>query len=212
MFDCDGLLLDTESCWARAEAALLARYGRPFGERERTLLLGRTVEDICDAIAALIGQPAHGTRLRDPLIELVEAELGDRVAQMAGAGELLGALSQRFPLAIASNSNRAILDMILDSGGIAGHFAVTVAADEVADPKPHPELYLTAFARLGAPAAEGVAFEDSATGVAAARAAGAYVVAVPSDRAADLDGDFITDSLRDPRLHGWARTVASLVG
>jgi HAD superfamily hydrolase (TIGR01509 family) len=215
VFDCDGLLLDTETCWARAEATLLAQHGHPFGERERSLLLGRTVDDICEVIAALIGRPGQGAGLRDDLMVLVEAELGTHVTPMAGARELLAALSQRFPLAIASNSHRPVLDMILQSGGIADHFEVTVAADEVANPKPHPQLYLTAFARLGAAPAEGVAFEDSATGATAARAAGAFVIAVPSateDTAGRLDGDFHTDSLSDPRLHRWARTVASLPG
>lgn len=212
VFDCDGLLLDTETSWARAEAALLARYGHPFGERERSLLLGRTVEDICEVIATLIGRPGHGAELRDPLNELVAVELGERVTPMAGVRELLGILSQRFPLAIASNSNRAVLDLILESSGIASHFEVTVAADEVDHPKPHPALYLTAFAELGASATDGIAFEDSSTGIAAARAAGAFVVAVPSDPAAGLDGDFLIASLSDRRLHRWAGTVAVGVG
>ncbi len=214
VFDCDGLLLDTETSWARAEAALLAQHGHAFGERERTMLLGRTVDDICEVIATLVGQPGQGAELHDDLMVLVDAELGANVAPMAGARELLATLSQRFPLAIASNSNRRVLDMILQSGGIADHFEVTVAADEVADPKPHPQPYLTAFARLGAEPGDGVAFEDSATGLAAARAAGAFVIAVPSatEDAGRLDGDFRADSLSDPRLHRWARTVAGRPG
>jgi len=212
VFDCDGLLLDTESCWTRAEAALLARHGLAFGERERTMMLGRTVDDICEVIAAMIGRPGHGRDLHDPLMALVEAELGDHVAPMPGACELLGTLAQRLPVAIASNSNRSVLDMVLRSGGMANHVEVIVAADDVDDPKPHPAPYLAAFARLGAPPEEGLAFEDSATGVASARAAGAFVVAVPSDAGVRLDGDFLTESLADPRLHRWARTVAALVG
>ena len=80
-----------------------------------------------------------------------------------------------------------------------------MAADEVERPKPDPQLYVTAFEQLGAQPHSGVALEDSATGVASARASGAFVITVPSQPGKRLDGDYITSTLADPLLTSWAQ-------
>lgn len=82
-----------------------------------------------------------------------------------------------------------------------------MAADEVSHPKPDPQIYLEAFGRLNATPHNGVALEDSSTGVAAARAAGAFVITVPSQRGKRLDGDYITNTLGDSALVEWAQIV-----
>ena len=61
VFDCDGVLLDTESSWSRAEAALFAEYGFGFGPAEKDLLIGRTLEAACDNMAVYIGQARSRT-------------------------------------------------------------------------------------------------------------------------------------------------------
>ena len=95
VFDCDGLLLDTESCWSRAEAALFANYGYGFGPAEKDLLIGRTLKAACDSIADYIGQPGAGPRLQSELLPRVEAELAATVEAMPGAPELLECLAGR---------------------------------------------------------------------------------------------------------------------
>ncbi|HSD79360.1 MAG TPA: HAD-IA family hydrolase, partial [Solirubrobacteraceae bacterium] len=83
----------------------------------------------------------------------------------------------------------------------AGAFDVTVAGDEVANPKPAPDGYLAAAAALGAEPAACVALEDSPPGVAAAKAAGMLVVGVPSFPGVALDGaDLVAGSLREPAV------------
>ncbi len=84
---------------------------------------------------------------------------------------------------------------------------MTVSADDVEYPKPHPELYLETFARLGADPLQGVALEDSATGIAAARASGAFVITVPSLPGGDPDGDLVVTSLADAAVLDWGRSV-----
>ncbi|WP_255800955.1 HAD family hydrolase [Mycobacteroides abscessus] len=208
VFDCDGLLLDTETCWSRAESALFAKYGFPFGPVEKNLLIGRTLEEACANMAEYFGMIGEGSRLRSEFVPLVEYELSRDVTPMPGAEEMLSSLAGRgVSLGVATNSPRQMLDNALESANLSHYFEVTIAADEVARPKPAPELYLTAFDRLGVDPTTGIALEDSATGVAAARAAGCFLITVPSQPGKQLDGDYVTASLADPQVQHWARTV-----
>ncbi|MEJ8669179.1 HAD family hydrolase [Streptomyces sp. MS1.AVA.1] len=111
------------------------------------------------------------------------------------------------PIAVASNSPRELLDTALWSAGLADCFTHSFAADEVRSPKPAPELYLTACEALGTPPEHSVAFEDSATGTTAARAAGLYVAVVPSLPGADLDHDWLGTTLAAHELLDWARQL-----
>jgi HAD superfamily hydrolase (TIGR01509 family) len=210
VFDCDGLLLDTETCWSRAESALFAKYGFPFGPDEKNILIGRTLEAACDNMAEYFGLASQGPQLLDELVPMVERELASDVTPMPGAVGLLSALAGRVPLGVATNSPRRMLDNALTRAGMAGYFKVSVAADEVSAAKPDPELYLTAFARLDADPITSVALEDSATGVASARAARCYLITVPSQPGKQLDGDYIVSSLADPALKQWATSVGRL--
>jgi beta-phosphoglucomutase-like phosphatase (HAD superfamily) len=129
---------------------------------------------------------------------------------MPGARQLLEHLGNRVPIAVATNSPRAMLTAALTSSGLDQFFEISIAADEVARPKPDPQLYLQAFERLHAIPRTGVALEDSSTGVAAARAAGAFLITVPSQPGKQLDGDYITTTLDDAALIEWAQTVERL--
>ena len=95
VFDCDGLLLDTESCWSRAETSLFADYGFGFGPAEKDILIGRTLEAACDDMAINIGQPGAGHRLQSELLPRVEAGLALAVEAMPGARDLLERLAGR---------------------------------------------------------------------------------------------------------------------
>jgi HAD superfamily hydrolase (TIGR01509 family) len=210
VFDCDGLLLDTESCWSRAEASLFADYGFGFGPSEKDLLIGRTLEAACNNMAEYFGRPGIGAQLQAELLPRVEAELSAKVDPMPGARELLEHLGGRVPLAVATNSPRAMLTAALACAGLDRFFQVAVAADDVERPKPDPQLYLAAFERLGADPQTGVALEDSSTGVTAARAAGAYLITVPSQPGKQLDGDYTATTLDDAVLITWAQQVRRL--
>lgn len=207
VFDCDGLLLDTESCWSRAEASLFADYGFDFGPTEKDLLIGRTLEAACANMADHIGQPGAGRRLQSELLPRVEAELSATVETMPGARNLLENLAGRVPLAVATNSTRPMLNAALTSAGLTDFFEISIAADEVDRPKPDPQIYLKAFDHLGAQPRTGVALEDSNTGGLAARASGAFLITVPSQRGKRLDGDYVATSLLDPLFTDWAQTV-----
>ncbi|MFI0898417.1 HAD family hydrolase [Streptomyces sp. NPDC020983] len=205
VFDCDGLLVDTESCWTAAETAIFAAHGHPFGPEQKALLIGRTLEAAGEAMAAYLGRPGSGAELGAELLQRVRKELARGAAPLPGAAELVRACRAAVPVAVASNSPRELLDAALRSAGLADCFTTSFAADEVRSPKPAPDLYLTACAALGAAPERSVAFEDSATGVAAARAAGLWVAVVPSLPGVDLDHDWLGTSLAEPALQQWAR-------
>lgn len=207
VFDCDGLLVDTEPCWTRAEAALFLAHGHAFGPEQKKLLIGRTAEGGGEVMAAYFGRPGEGQVLAADLLERVRVELEAGAAALPGALDLVSACAERVPVAVASNSVRALLDVALHGSGLAGLLPISFAADEVPAPKPEPCLYLAACAALGADPSESVAFEDSHTGVLAARAAGLRLVTVPSLPGQDLDHDWRLDSLTDPDLQAWAREL-----
>jgi HAD superfamily hydrolase (TIGR01509 family) len=203
VFDCDGLLVDTERCWTEAESQLFAHRGLPFSDHEKAQLIGASIPRACAWLAERFGDGTTPEAVAAELIGLVDAVVARAAQPMAGASALVAAVGGRVPAAVASNSTRELLDHALARGGFATTFAVTVAADEVARPKPDPELYLTACARLGADPARCLAFEDSATGLAAATAAGLRTVAVPSLPGARLAADATVSTLADPGLVAW---------
>ncbi|MEU0674684.1 HAD family phosphatase [Streptomyces sp. NPDC006172] len=209
VFDCDGLLVDTETCWTVAETALFAAHGLPFGPEQKALVLGRTVDDAAEVMADFFGRPGAGPELAAELLERVRTELDRGAAALPGAVELVRACRAAVPVAVASNSPRDLLDRALRSAGLAEYVTHSFAADEVSRPKPAPDLYLTACEALGAQPERSVAFEDSATGVAAARRAGLCVAVVPSLPHIPLDHDWSTPTLTDPALQAWAGTLGS---
>ncbi|HEY1529794.1 MAG TPA: HAD family phosphatase [Galbitalea sp.] len=207
VFDCDGLLVDTEPAWTVGETAVFRENGFDFGPAEKELVIGKSITAATDTMAEYFGRPDDGPKLISRLLSIVEEQLLRGVPPMPGAVELLDAIGDRVPIAVASNSSRRFLDVSLAESGLADRFAVTVSADDVTHHKPHPELYLSAFERLGADPTEGVALEDSATGIASARASGAFVLVVPSFPASDHDGDFLAGTLADPAVLEWGRAV-----
>jgi HAD superfamily hydrolase (TIGR01509 family) len=206
VFDCDGLLVDTEPAWTVGETAIFAENGFAFGPEQKRLVIGKSISDSTATMADYFGRPGTGHELAEHLLELVEEQLLLGVTPLPGVVELLDAIGERVPIAVASNSSRRFLDISLAGSGLTDRFRVTVSADDVENHKPHPDLYLKAFARLGAEPRLGVAVEDSATGIASARASGAFVLAAPSS-SDPVDGDYVVVSLADPAVLDWGRAV-----
>ena len=204
VFDNDGLTLDTEIVWSRAEVVLFAENGGEFTHEHKLELVGTSGDVAAAKIARMLDRPvADGPRLMARLRSLVLDELAQGCEPMPGARELLKELTARaVPVALCSNSPRAILEAALSGGGMRGVFAVTIAGDEGRPAKPAPDPYLAAAAALGVDAGRCVALEDSPTGAASARAAGMRVIGVPSVPGVTLDGlcDEIHASLAAPAL------------
>jgi HAD superfamily hydrolase (TIGR01509 family) len=203
VFDNDGLLLDTEEAWTRAERDLFERHGRSFTMDHKRTLIGSSRSEAATKLEAMLGLPGEGEALMHELHELVMEEALEAVPARPGALELLGALhAAGVPVGLASNSQRAFVERVLELAGLGdGSFDAVVTADEVDRPKPAPDIYLAACAALGAAPERSAALEDSPVGVAAALAAGMFVVAVPYFADTAIEGASLSvDSLADPRV------------
>jgi len=200
VFDNDGLLLDTESVWTRAEQDLFQRRGIAFTPADKRELVGTSAAIAGAVLERRLGEPGRAAELIEELNALVVAELEHGVEAMIGARELLATLRERgTPLGLVSNSPLVFVTRSLELAGFVDHFDVILSAHEVAAPKPAPDPYLEACRRLGVqPGPAVVALEDSPTGVAAARAAGLTVIGVPSVDGVALDeAHHLAESLLD---------------
>lgn len=200
VFDNDGLLLDTESVWTRAEQDLFERRGIEFTPANKRELVGTSAEIAGGILERRLGEPGRAAELIEELNELVVAELEHGVEAMIGARELLKQLRRRgTPIGLVSNSPLVFVRRSLEIVGFTESFDVVISAHEVAAPKPAPDPYLEACRRLGVePGPTVIALEDSPTGVAAARAAGLTVIGVPSlDGIALEEAHHIAGSLLD---------------
>jgi HAD superfamily hydrolase (TIGR01509 family) len=203
VFDNDGLLLDTEEAWTRAEVTLFERHGHEFTMDHKRALLGSSRSIAAGKLEAMLDKPGNGESLMDELHELVMDEALRGVDPRPGALDLVAALREAgTPIAVASNSSREFLERVLDSASLLnGHFDHIVSADDVERPKPAPDLYLAACSRLGVAPNRAAALEDSPPGVAAALSAGMFVVAVPYFPDMPPEGASLTvDSLAAPEL------------
>lgn len=200
VFDNDGLLLDTESVWTRAERDLFERRGLAFTPADKLELVGTSAAIAGVILERRLGEPGRAAELIEELNELVVGELEHGVESMLGARELLERLGEQgIPLGLVSNSPLRFVRRSIELAGFEGRFDVILSAHEVAAPKPAPDPYLEACRRLGVePGPAVVALEDSPTGVAAARAAGLTVIGVPSVEGVLLDeAHHLAESLLD---------------
>lgn len=196
VFDCDGLLLDTETHWTTAETTLFARYGKTFGRDHKLQMIGSSMQATGAILEELLEQPGRASQINAEMLELVEAAM---VASepMPGAADLVAELRGRVPMALASNSWRQLVTVALHAADLTDSFDVVLCGDEVARPKPAPDIYIETARLLGVAPQRVVALEDSPNGVRAARAAGMFVIGIPSFEGIELpDAHFVTDSLK----------------
>ena len=198
VFDCDGVLLDTEAGWTRAETELFSRYGRSYGHEEKRQLIGLSLPRAAQRFEEMLDQPGRATELMDEAIELVAEDFARGVEPMPGSAELLDELRGTRPMAVASNSYRRLVDLSLEVAGFKDAFDVVITGDEIENAKPAPDIYLEACRRLGVEPARSVAVEDSPAGVASAKAAGLFVIGIPYLHDLTLpDADLQAASLTD---------------
>ena len=200
IFDMDGLLLDTETLWHTAEVELFRRHGGEFTWDDKMAVIGTSYDFTARYFADRLGLPRdRGRDLVTEMIELMHALVRREVDARPGAVELVARLREHgVALGLASNSPRFIVDDALATAGLGGIFETIVTSDDVEHAKPAPDIYLLACERLGVDPADAVALEDSASGVAAAKAAGLTCIGVPQFAETDVSAaDRVVDSLED---------------
>jgi HAD superfamily hydrolase (TIGR01509 family) len=199
IFDMDGLLLDTETLWHRAEIELFRRHGGEFTWDDKLAVIGTNSGFTARYFAQRLGRPVEeGEALVDEMVEIMGGELQGEVAGRPGAVELVERLRGRIRLGLASNSPRTLVETALATAGLVGAFDAIVTSDDVEHAKPEPDLYLLACQRLNVEPGEALALEDSPSGIAAAKAAGLTCIAVPQFAETDMSAaDRVIDSLEE---------------
>jgi HAD superfamily hydrolase (TIGR01509 family) len=180
LFDMDGLLIDSEPVWYDVESAVVVRLGGVWTPTDQAACIGGTMAASCRYMIERTGTSMSVDELTEEMVDEMVVRFRRDLPLHEGALTLLDALRERgVPIGLVSSSYRRLMDAALDTLG-SDRFNVTVAGDEVAHGKPHPQPYLSACERLGVEAAQTVVLEDAETGVRSAEAAGCIVVAVPS--------------------------------
>ena len=215
VFDCDGVLMDTERAWARVQKKVAQGYGVVIDERTQADLMGLSAQDIAVFITGRAREAARQQGTRPPeqaevLERLVGTEadvVGASLEPLPGAVETVRAVARHVPVAVASNSTRSILDRKMHAVGIAELLQTWVSAEDVPRGKPAPDIYEEAVRRLGVSPGEALAVEDSPAGASAARAAGLWVLGAPMGHTEPMPTHFLVESLADPSLgsllRGW---------
>jgi HAD superfamily hydrolase (TIGR01509 family) len=180
VFDLDGVLVASEELWDEVRETFVRERGGRYDAAAQRAMMGMSSLEWSRYINQELGvdEPPEeiSAEVVRGMIERYEAEL----PLIPGAREAVERLAGRFVLAVASSSNRPLIDRVLELSGLGPLFRATVSSEEVARGKPAPDVYLEAAARLSIEPARCAAVEDSHSGIRSAKAAGMRVLAVPN--------------------------------
>lgn len=174
IFDCDGVLADSEPYWHRAELRLCAEYGRGYPSGANTK--GETMVGTIRKLLPDLHLENEIQKAMHKYVEFARQELKTNVQGLPGAAEFLQGISRFCPVGVASNSPRVVLDEVLFEIGVSEFVSISMSGDEVTSGKPAPDIYLQTKDRLAPNSKRILVFEDSLIGVHAASAAGFEVV------------------------------------
>ena len=201
LFDMDGVLVDSEGQWDEVRSAYAAAHGRPWTREDQLAVMGANSRQWSETMRQRLGADVPAEQIEAEVVAGVVARFrSGAVAVVPGAPEAVRRIAARYPVAIASSSPREVIAAALDLLGLQAVFGATVSADEVRLGKPAPDVYRLAASRLGADAERCLVIEDSTNGVLAGRAAGAFVVLVPSQAVAPSAAAFEAADLVVARL------------
>lgn len=180
IFDLDGVLLDSEQVWDEAREQLAKERGGRWHESAQRDMMGMSSPEWSRYMHETIGLPEPPEEISREVVERLAKLYREHLPVVPGAREAVERLATRWPLGLASSSNRELIDLALELLEVAHLFKATVSSEEVPRGKPAPDVYLEAACRLGADPTHGAAIEDSENGIRAAKAAGMRVVAIPN--------------------------------
>jgi HAD superfamily hydrolase (TIGR01509 family) len=182
VFDLDGVLLDSEHVWDEVREQLVRERGGRWHDRAQREMMGMSSPEWSRYMHEELGVPDPPEEISAEVVRRLEAIYRERLPDVPGAREAVERMAERRPLAVASSSNRELIELALELLGVADRFKATVSSEEVPRGKPAPDVYLEAARRLGVDPARAAAIEDSHNGIRAAKAAGLRVIAIPNRR------------------------------
>ena len=201
MFDMDGVLVDTEHLWDEVREELTGEWGGRYTPEAQEAMMGMSSHEWSRYLHETVGLRESPETINAEVVRRMLARYEVELPVVPGAAEAVRRLADDgYRLAVASSSNRELIDAVLRRLELAALFEATVSSEEVGRGKPAPDVYLEAARRLDVPASRCAAVEDSASGIRAAREAGMRVIAYPNRHyppAADVlaSADLVIDSL-----------------
>jgi HAD superfamily hydrolase (TIGR01509 family) len=180
VFDLDGVLVQSEELWDAARRELAAEHERTWPPEATGAMMGMSSLEWSRYMHERVGVPLEAPAISAEVVRRVEAVYRRSPPWIDGALAAVRRIEERWPLGLATSSNREIIDLVIERGRLADLIAVTVSSEEVAAGKPSPAVYLEAARRLAVAPERCVAVEDSTNGLLAADAAGMAVIAIPN--------------------------------
>jgi HAD superfamily hydrolase (TIGR01509 family) len=180
VFDLDGVLIDSEQVWDEVRETLAReRGGRWHGTAQRDMM-GMSSPEWSRYMHEVIGLADAPGEINREVVAQMLRRYEQGAPWLPGALDAVRRVAERWPLGLASSSNRELIDAVLEAGGLTALFHATVSSEEVERGKPAPDVYVEAASRLGVAPTRCAAVEDSHNGIRSAKAAGMRVVAVPN--------------------------------
>jgi HAD superfamily hydrolase (TIGR01509 family) len=180
IFDMDGVIVDTEQVWDEVREQLVADWDGRSVPGAQQAMMGMSSSEWSRYMHEELGLSPSPAEINTEVVRRMLDRYRLELPVIDGAIAAVRRLAEAFPLAVASSSNRPLIDAVLETAGIADCFATTVSSEEVAHGKPSPDVYLEAARRLGVPPERCAAIEDSGNGIRAAHAAAMRVLAFPN--------------------------------
>ncbi|HST13966.1 MAG TPA: HAD family phosphatase [Gaiellaceae bacterium] len=180
VFDLDGVIVDSEQVWDEVREDYVRETGGTYTDESARDMMGMSSPEWSRYMAEALRVPGTAEEINAAIVERMLARYGEAPPLLPGAVDAVRRIGAWVPLAIASSSNRELIDVVLRASGLKADFGATVSSEEVPRGKPSPDVYLEAARRLGVDPARCGAVEDSHNGIRSAKAAGMLVVAVPN--------------------------------
>jgi HAD superfamily hydrolase (TIGR01509 family) len=180
VFDLDGVILESEELWNEVREGFARERGGNWSERAQAEMMGMSSTEWSRYMRDVIGIDEPPEEIKREVVRRMLERYEQRLPLIDGAVDAVKRVAARWPLGLASSSNRELIDRALEVSGLAPYFRATVSSEEVEGGKPAPDVYLEAARRLGAESSRCAAIEDSANGIRSAHGAGMKVVAIPN--------------------------------
>jgi len=180
VFDLDGVLIQSEEVWDEVREAYVRERGGRYDEEVQRALMGMSSTEWSRYLHDVAGVPDAPEEINAEVVRRMLAAYRRELPLIDGAVDAVRRLAARFPLGLASSSNRALIDEVLEVAGLTLCFKATVSSEEVAHGKPAPDVYLEAARRLDVAPTACAAVEDSHGGIRSAKAAGMRVIVIPN--------------------------------
>jgi HAD superfamily hydrolase (TIGR01509 family) len=180
VFDLDGVLLDSEQVWDEVREKLTRERGGRWHDQAQADMMGMSSVEWSRYMHDVLGLPEPPEEIDAEVVRRMLERYETELPLIDGAVEAVRRLAERWPLGLASSSNRPIIERALETSGLAPSFRATVSSEEVPRGKPAPDVYLEAARRLEVAPERCAAIEDSGNGIRSGAAAGMRVLAIPN--------------------------------